>query len=131
MAIGYTIYPEQHYVHVIGTGKQTMPEMIATVDAVTDDPEFTPDYNVIFDLQNGDYTAELRDGDDFVVALKRRMPDFKSLFILLVPKHLHVLAKLYSVLAAAGGFDRMKCTVNMNEALEWCGISEPSTGHSG
>ena len=124
MTLDYTIYPEQQYAHVIGIGKQTMPEMIATVDAVGDDPEFNSGYNLIFDLQNGDYTAELRDGDDFVVALKRRMPDFQNLFILLVPKHLHVLAKLYSVLAAAGGFDRMKCTTDMNEALEWCGIQE-------
>jgi hypothetical protein len=120
--IDYTIYPEQQYAHVIGIGKQTMPEMIASVDAVADDPEFNSGYNLIFDLQDGDYTAELRDGDDFVVALKRRMPDFQNLFILVVPKHLHVLAKLYSVLAAAGGFDRMKCTVDMTEAFEWCGI---------
>lgn len=122
MAIDYTIHPEQRYVHVAGIGKQSMPEMIAVVDAVADDPEFHSDYNVLFDLQKGDYTAELRDGDDFVVALKRRIPDFQNLFILLVPKHLHVLAKLYSVLAAAGGFDRMKCTTDMDEALEWCGI---------
>jgi hypothetical protein len=122
MSIDYTIYPEQQYAHVICIGKQTMPEMIATVDAVADDPEFNSGYNLIFDLQDGDYTAELRDGDDFVVALKRRMPDFRNLFILVVPKHLHVLAKLYSVLAAAGGFDRMKCTVDMTEAFEWCDI---------
>ena len=124
MAIDYTIHPEQRYVHVIGTGKQTMPGMIAVVDAVADDPEFNPDYTVLFDLHNGDYTAELRDGDDFVSALKRRMPDFQNLFVLLVPGHLHVLAKLYSILAAAGGFDRMKCTVDVNEALEWCGINK-------
>ena len=122
MAIDYTIHPEHRYVHVIGIGKQSMPEMIAVVDAVTDDPGFNPDVNVIFVLQKGDNTAELRDGDDFVVVLKRRMPDFQNPFILLVPKHLHVLAKLYSVPAATGGFDRMKCTTDMNEALEWCGI---------
>jgi hypothetical protein len=124
MAIDYTIHPEQRYAHVTGIGKQSMPEMIAVVDAVADDPEFNSDYHVLFDLKKGNYTAELRDGDDFVVALKRRMPDFQNLFILLVPKDLHVLAKLYSVLAAAGGFDRMKCTTDLDEALGWCGIQK-------
>lgn len=124
MAIDYTIYQEQQYVHIIGTGEQTMPEMIAAVDAVANDPGFNSGYNVILDLRNADYTAELRDGDEFVTALKRLMPDFQNLFVLLVPQHLHVLAKLYSVLAAAGGFERMKCTVDINDALEWCDIDK-------
>ncbi|MEN8255434.1 MAG: hypothetical protein ABFR33_08190, partial [Verrucomicrobiota bacterium] len=109
MAISYTIYPERQFVHVIGTGQQTMTEMIDAVDAVAEDPAFKPDYCVLFDLFQGDYTAELQDGDDFVVALKRRMPDFQNKFALIVPQYLHVLAKLYSVLAAVGGFDRMRC----------------------
>ena len=122
MAIDFTIYPERHYVHVCGTGKQTMPEMVAVVDAMVDDPEFDATHCVIFDLRNADYTAELRDGDDFAAALKRRMPDFQDRFALVVPAHLHVLAKLYSVLAAVGGFDRMKCFLEIDRAFEWCGI---------
>lgn len=124
MAIGYTIHPEERYVHVVGIGHQNMADMTAVVDAVVDDPAFSPRYNVIFDLREGDYTAELQDGDDFVKALKRRMPDFQNHFILLVPQHLHVLAKLYSVLAKAGGFNRMKCSLDLDEALEWCGINK-------
>ena len=124
MAINYTIYPEQHYVHVIGTGVQTMSEMIAAVDAVAEDPAFNPDYSVLFDLCRGDYTAELQDGDDFVTALKRRMPDFQNRFALVVPQYLHVLAKLYSVLAAVGGFDRMRCFLNLDDARAWCGLQE-------
>jgi len=126
MAISYSIYPEQQYVHVIGTGMQTMPEMIAAVDAIAEDPAFNPDYSVLFDLCQGDYTAELQDGDDFVVALKRRMPDFQNKFALVVPQYLHVLAKLYSVLAAVGGFDRMKCFLDINEAKTWCGLRAES-----
>ncbi len=122
MAIDYTILPEQGYVHIMCTGKQTMPEMVEVVDAVADDPAFDSDYCVIFDLINGDYTAELRDGDDFVAALKRRIPDFNNKFALIVPQHLQVLAKLYSVLAAVGGFDRMKCFLDMDEARAWCGL---------
>ncbi len=122
MAINYTIHAEQRYVHIVGTDRQTMPEMIAVVDAVAEDPDFDSTYPVLFDMRNGDYTAELKDGDDFVVALKRRIPDFDDKFALVVPPHLHVLAMLYSVLAATGGFDRMKCFTNLNKALEWTGI---------
>ena len=124
MTISYKIHPQQQYVHVIGVGKQTMGEMIAVVDALAEDLEFNPDYSVIFDLSNGDYTAELQDGDDFVAVLKRRMPYFKNKFALVVPPHLHVLAKLYSVLAAAGGFDRMQCFLDIDQARIWCGLQD-------
>ncbi len=101
-----------------------MPEMIAVVDAIAEDPEFNSDYSVIFDLRKANYTAELRDGDDFVSALKRRIPDFQNKFVLVVPKHLHVLAKLYSVLATVGGFDQMKCFLDLDEASDWCGLQK-------
>lgn len=124
MAIDYTIYPEPSYVHVIGIGRQTMPEMVAVVDAIAEYPQFDSLYNVIFDLREGNYTAELRDGDDFVAALKRRMEQFQNKFVLLVSPNLHVLAKLYSVLATVGGFDRMKCFLDINKAKAWCGLSD-------
>jgi hypothetical protein len=123
MAIDYTIHKNERYVHVIGTARQTMPEMIAVVDAIAENPEFDSSYPVIFNLRNGDYTAELRDGDDFIAAIRRRLPDFQDKFALVVPPHLQVLAKLYSVLAAAGGFDRMQCFLDLEEAMDWCGIS--------
>lgn len=122
MAIYYTIYPDQHYVHIIGTGTQTMTGMVAVVDAVAEDPLFNSEYCMLFDLLEGNYTAELRDGDDFVSALKRRMPDFQNKIALLVPPHLQTLAKLYSVLATVGGFDRMECFLDCDEAKAWCGI---------
>ncbi|MCK4563257.1 MAG: hypothetical protein KAU94_01125 [Verrucomicrobia bacterium] len=124
MEIPYTIYPEQRYVHAVGNGKQTMEEMISVVDAVAEDPRFDSGYSMLFDLRKADYTAELRDGDDFVVALKRRIPDFQDKFALLVPEKLHVLAKLYSVLAAVGGFDRMKCFLDIDKAKAWCDIQD-------
>ncbi len=122
MGISYTIHPDQQYVHIVATGRQYMPEMIATVDAVAEDPAFDSSYCVLFDLQDGDYTAELQDGEDFVAALKRRIPDYQNKFALIVPQHLQVLAKLYSVLAAVGGFDRMQCFLDIDEAREWCGL---------
>ena len=124
MAIDYVIHTDRKYVHVKGTGQQRMPGMIAVVNDIVSDPEFLPDYNVIFDLHEGGYTAELNDGNDFVAALKLRMADFRSLFILVVPASLLPLAKIYSVLAATGGFDRMKCTTDLHTALEWCGVRE-------
>jgi hypothetical protein len=122
MTIQYMIYHDTGYVHITGIGPQTMPEMIVIVDRLANDPDFNPSYNVIFDLRRGSYTGELSDRDDFVNALKRRIADFQSHFILLVPGNLHMLAKLYSVLAAAGGFDRMKCTTDLDEAYQWCGV---------
>jgi hypothetical protein len=122
MAINYTLHSTERYVHIEAIGPQTMPDMIAVVDAVADDPNFESGYSVIFDLLKGDYTAELRDGDDFVQALKRRIPDFQNRFALIVPKHLHALGKLYSILAALGGFNRMNCFVDPDEARTWCGI---------
>jgi len=123
MAIHYTIHPEERYVHIKAFGPQTMADMIAVVDQVAEDPRFLSDYCVIFDLLSGDYTAELRDGDDFVAALKRRSADFQNRVALLVPKSLHALGKLYSVLAAVGGFNRMNCFTDCGEAMAWCGMA--------
>ena len=123
MAINYIIYPDQRYVHIHAVGPQKMPEMIATVDMIAEDPLFDSSYCVIFDFLKGDYKAELRDGDDFVAALKRRAPDFQNRIALLVPEHLHALGKLYSVLAAVGGFDRMNCFADPEKARTWCGIT--------
>jgi hypothetical protein len=122
-SLTYTIYPESRMVHAIGIGQLKMPAMIDVVDAIAEDPAFHSDYCVLFDLRNADYRAELSDGDAFVTALMRRKEFFQSKFALIVPEHLHFLAKLYSVLAATGGFDRMKCFTDIKAAREWCGLS--------
>lgn len=124
MALDYTICPERGYVNVIGTGKQTMPEMVAAVDAVVEDPQFDSNFIVLFDLRGTSYTAELRDGDDFVKALKRRMPDLQNKFALVVPEHLQPLAKLYTILAAVSGFNRSKCFIDIDKAKAWCGLQD-------
>jgi len=124
MTLRYEINPTDKVVHVIGTGMLPMPEMIAIVDEVAEDPVFQSDFCMLFDLREADYTAELKDGDAFVSALKRRMDDFQNKFALIVPEHLHFLAKLYSVLAEVGGFDRMQCFIDFNEARRWCGLPE-------
>ena len=126
MPLQYEINPADETVHVIGTGMLLMPEMIAVVDEVAEDPAFHPDFCMLFDLRDGDYNAELRDGDAFVAALKRRMSNFQNRFALIVPPHLHFLAKLYSVLAEVGGFDQMKCFTDMDEARKWCGCQNNS-----
>ena len=121
--LSYIIHTAERTVHVIGIGQLKMPEMIAVVDAVADDPAFCSKFCVLFDLSHGDYRAELSDGDSFVKALMRRKEFFENKFALIVPEHLHFLAKLYSVLAATGGFDRMKCFTDFNTAREWCGLA--------
>jgi hypothetical protein len=121
-SLTYTIYPESRIAHVIGIGHLKMPAMVDVVDAIAEDPAFYSDHCVLFDLSNGDYRAELSDGEDFVKGLMRRKEFFQSKFALIVPEHLHFLAKLYSVLAATGGFDRMKCFTDIKAAREWCGL---------
>jgi hypothetical protein len=123
MPLRYDIAPAETHVRITGTGSLTMPEMIAVVNAVAEDPRFNSHYTVIFDISNAEYTAELSDGEAFVAVLKRRMNDFKNRFALLVPQHLQFLAKLYSVLASTGGFDRMQCFTELKEAEAWCRTS--------
>jgi hypothetical protein len=118
----YTIYPESRMVHVIGIGQLKMPAMVDIVDDIAENPEFHSEFCVLFDLRDADYRAELSDGEDFVKGLMRRKEFFQGKFALLVPEHLHFLAKLYSVLAATGGFDRMKCFTDITATCEWLGF---------
>lgn len=120
MALQYDIDPVKAHVHIIGTGPLTMPAMIAAVDGVAADPRFASHFSVLFDLSHAGYTAELNDGDAFVATVKRRQNDFRGRFAVLVPEHLHFLARLYSALAGAGGFDRMQCFTDAQKAQSWC-----------
>ena len=122
-AINYEVLSDDGYVHVTGTGQLSMPAMIDTVDAIAEDPAFCSDYSVIFDLRDADYEAELSDGDAFIKALTRRKEQYGNRFALVVPAHLLFLAKLYSVLASTGGFDRMSCFTDIDAAREWCGLN--------
>lgn len=123
MALRYEIDPVAAHVRLVGTGPLTMPAMLAAVEAIATDPRFESRFTVLFDMRDADYTAELSDGDAFVTTLKRRQADFQNRFAILVPAHLHFLARLYSVLATAGGFDRMQCFTDLQEAQAWCGLS--------
>ena len=122
-SLSYEIYFDDKYVLVTGTGNLPMSAMIDVVDAIAEDPGFCSDFSVICDLRNANYEANLNDGDAFIEALTRRMEQFQSLFVMVVPGHLLFLAKLYSVLAATGGFDRMRCSTDIEVAREWCGLS--------
>lgn len=124
MTLRYDIDADKAHARITGEGQLTMPAMIDAVDRVADDPGFRSEFSVILDLREADYRGELRDGDAFVTALKRRMDDFQNNFALLVPEELHFLAKLYSVLARAGGFDRMQCFTDVGEACRWCGLPD-------
>ena len=107
-----------------GAGIVVGPLTRDAVDAVADDPRFRHDFSVVFDIRAGRYAGELGDGDAFVAVLKRRRDAFQGRFALLVPESLQFLGKLYCVLAAAGGFDRMQCFTDGREACRWCGAPE-------
>ena len=108
------------HVRIIGTGRLTMPEMIAAVDAVAEDPRFCSHFTVTFDIREGDYTAEMDDGDMFVAALKRREADFQNRNALVVPPSLRVLGRLFCLLAQVSGLDRFQSFTDMAEARAWC-----------
>ena len=65
MGLRYEIDLAAARVQIIGTGRLSMPAMIAVVDEVAMDPRFCTHFTVIFDIRNADYTAELNDGDAF------------------------------------------------------------------
>jgi len=120
MGLSYDIDQAAEQVRIVGTGRLTMPEMFNMVDQAADDPRFRSNFTVVFDIRSAGYTAEMQDGEAFVAALRRRDADFRNRFALVVPESLHVLAKLFCVLARVGGVDRMECFVEMDKALAWC-----------
>ena len=120
MGLRHDIVSGKKIVLITGEGDLRMPEMLDAVEKLACDPEFSSDYAVILDLRHADYTAEIDDGDAFVAMIKRRKNDFRNRFALLVPEHLHFLARLYSLMAGIAGFDRMKCFTDRDEALRWC-----------
>ena len=124
MELHYDIDAGREHVRIAGTGRLTMPAMVAVVDRVAEDPRFSSRFSVLFDLSDAEYTAELGDGEAFVAALRRRLEDFQGRFALMVPTSLHFLAQMYCLLAQMGGFDRMQCFTDRDEALKWCGLSE-------
>lgn len=120
VALSYDIDPQRAHVRIVGNRKVSIPAMIDAVEGVVTDPRFHADFTVILDLRQADYTPELSDGDAFAGELKKRKDDFRNKFAIVVPEELHFLAKLYCVLAKVGGFDRMRCFTDMQEATAWC-----------
>ena len=123
MGLRYEIDLAAARVQIIGTGRLSMPAMIAVVDEVAMDPRFDTHFTVIFDIRDADYTAELNDGDAFVTALNRREADFQNRFALVVPGSLLVLAKLFCLLAQVSGIDRIQCFTDIGLAQTWCGAA--------
>ena len=122
MPLKYDVDPDRAHVTVVGNGDLAMSEMIAVVERVAEDRRFRPHFSLIFDLRNADYAAELTDGDAFAEVLRRRRDDFEGEFALLVSENLHFLARLYCVLASLGGFPRMHCFTDIEEARTACGL---------
>ena len=120
MPLLYDIQPSVPQVRVTGSGRVSMPEMIAVVDRIAADNRFRSDFAVIFDIRQCEYTAELADGDMFVQALHRRQESFQNRFALVVPDSLLVLASLFCLLAQVGGVDRIKSFTRIEDAGDWC-----------
>jgi hypothetical protein len=122
MPLAYEIVAEDPQVRVVGTGAVSMASMIAIIQQVAADPRFRSQFTVTFDLRATTYTAELADGEALVAVLRQKKTDFQNRFAVVVPDALHVLGKLYCLLAAMGGFDKIKCFPSIEEAQAWCRI---------
>jgi len=120
MGLDYTIDPSAAQVSVVGSGHLSMSQMLAVVERVAEDPRFRSQYTVIYDIRRSDYAARLEDGDAFAATLKRREASFQNRFALVVPESLHMLARLYCVVASVAGVDRLKCFTDMEAAAAWC-----------
>lgn len=129
MGLSYAIVDEAPEVRVVGSGSVSMSEMIAIFQEVAEDPDFHSYYTVIFDLRTATYRAKLADGDVLSAVLNQKKTDFQKRLAVVVPESLHLLARLYCALTTLGGFDKIQCFTNMNQAQAWCRetVSTPST----
>jgi len=120
MPLGYEIVSQTPQVRVVATGAVSMSEMIAIFDRVADDHRYSPHFTLTFDMRAASYTAQLSDGDALVAVLKRRSAEFQNRLALVVPESLHLLGRLYCTLVSVGGFDRIRCFTDMDQAEAWC-----------
>ena len=120
MRLSYDIDPSAAQARITGHGQLTMAQMLAVVDQVAEDARFRSHYTVVYDIRDVDYAAQLDDGDAFATTLKRREANFQNRIALVVPESLHLLARLYCVVARVAGVDRIQCFTDMEEALTWC-----------
>ena len=123
MPLSYEIVDEAPQVRVTGTGPVTMTGMIDIIGKVALDPFFHSHFTVTLDLREAKYTAELADGDALSAVLNQKKSDFQNKFAVVVPEALHFLARLYCALTTLGGFDKIQCFTNMDEAHYWCRTS--------
>ena len=120
MPLHFDINSAESHVRITGTGSLTMGAMIAVIQQVAEDPSFRSHFTVTLDLRAATYTAELSDGDALVAVLRQKKSDFQNRFAVVAPESLHFLARLYCALATMGGFDRIQCFTNIEEAHAWC-----------
>ncbi len=120
MPVEYEIFSEAMQVRVVGTGAVSMATMIAIFDQIAADNQFHSHFTVLLDLRTATYRAELADGDALAAVLKQKRTDFQNRLALVVPKSLHLLARLYCSLVTLGGFDKIQCFTSIDDAEEWC-----------
>lgn len=109
---------------ITGNGAVTMAGMIAFVEQVAADPRFRPQYTVILDLRRADYAADFEDGEKLAASLKRRRTDFQNKFAVVVADELYLLGKLYCVMSRMGGFEKLQCFKDLDQARAWCRSSQ-------
>lgn len=120
MPLSYTIADQEQQVVITGDGAVTMAGMIAFVEQVAVDPQFRPHYTVILDLRTADYAADMEDGEKLAATLKLKRTDFQNKFAVVVPDTLYLLAKLYCVMSRLGGFEKIQCFTDLDQARAWC-----------
>lgn len=119
MPVGYDIISDDMHVNVVCTEKVSMSEMISIFDEIAADSRFQSNFTVLVDLRSARYTAELADGDALASVLKEQRTDFQNRLALVVPDSLHLMARLYCALVKLGGFEKINCFRNTEDAEEW------------
>jgi hypothetical protein len=120
MPIDYDIVPEAPQVRVVATGAVTMAAMIAVFDRIAADPCFDSFFTLTVDMREASYTAELADGDALAAVLKQKKSNFQNRLALVVPQSLLFMGRLYCSLVTVGGFDKIRCFTDMEQAEDWC-----------
>lgn len=120
MPLKYNIAEQEQQAVITADGSVTMTGLNAFIQQVPADPRFRPHYTVILDLRTANYVADFEDGEKLAAVLKQKRTDFQNKFAVVVPDELYLLAKLYCVMSRMGGFEKIQCFNDLEQAHAWC-----------
>ena len=131
MPLTYEIDPLAAHAQATAVGVVSMTAMIDVIERMAADPRYRTHFTIIFDLRVASYTAELSDGDALAAVLRQKKTDYQNRFAVVVGESLHLLARLYCLLANMAGFQLIRCFADMDEAQAWVRATRGRVGPGG